>query len=303
MSSLVIGNASDEHAAAVVASIGDRAPVVLIDAASLADTNWHWHNGVQARQPGGMSHTPARGWLRRLAPPGWHEDLVVGSLPYVEAQARLQMLTAVVDRVSGVEWLTAYWDIVRAENKLIQYRVASDAGISVPETVVAFDPADLAALGSSFVLKPLAVGGFSDGDDRYAIHAEVVEATDHRLDGLAAAPFIAQRTVTAVCHLRVPTVRDRAWVCCLPAAGLPVDWRADRDAHSSWTRSLDYDFVRSLALRAADSLKLGYSCQDWIVDERGTAWLVDVNPAGQWLFLPDPVASEVTGAIADWLVA
>jgi len=43
--------------------------------------------------------------------------------------------------------------------------------------------------------------------------------------------------------------------------------------------------------------------QDWIVDEADTAWFVDGNPAGQWLFLPEPVGAAVTERIAEWLVS
>jgi hypothetical protein len=28
---------------------------------------------------------------------------------------------------------------------------------------------------------------------------------------------------------------------------------------------------------------------------------IDLNPGGQWLFLPTDIAAEVTGALASWL--
>jgi hypothetical protein len=55
-------------------------------------------------------------------------------------------------------------------------------------------------------------------------------------------------------------------------------------------------------VRLAQSARVGYSSQDWIV-EGGEAYFIDLNPAGQWLFLPEPVASEVSGEIAAWLTA
>ena len=97
-------------------------------------------------------------------------------------------------------------------------------------------------------------------------------------------------------------MQGRAWTCELQADGRPLDWRQDADAHTAWTVSDDRP-VAQLALGVAAGLQLGYSCQDWIVDRCGTAWLVDVNPAGQWLFLPEPVAAAVSGAIAEWLAS
>jgi hypothetical protein len=46
---------------------------------------------------------------------------------------------------------------------------------------------------------------------------------------------------------------------------------------------------------------VGYSSQDWIVTATGVSHFIDLNPAGQWLFLPNPGAREITDAIAEWL--
>ena len=53
-------------------------------------------------------------------------------------------------------------------------------------------------------------------------------------------------------------------------------------------------------MQLADALKVGYSSQDWVVGE-GQPYFLDLNPGGQWLFLPDPTSADVTEAIAAWL--
>jgi hypothetical protein len=100
-------------------------------------------------------------------------------------------------------------------------------------------------------------------------------------------------------HLRVVTVNKRVWACELKAGALPLDWRKDEDAHHSFVPTHD-EGVESSALAIAAAASLGYSSQDWII-QSGTAYFVDLNPAGQWLFLPEPVASEVSVEIASWL--
>jgi hypothetical protein len=47
---------------------------------------------------------------------------------------------------------------------------------------------------------------------------------------------------------------------------------------------------------------LGYSSQDWVIAPTGAALFLDLNPAGQWLFLPADVAEAATTAIARWLI-
>jgi len=58
-----------------------------------------------------------------------------------------------------------------------------------------------------------------------------------------------------------------------------------------------YVQVGASALELARTLGVGYSSQDWVV-ARGGSFFLDINPGGQWLFLPKPVSSEVTAAIA-----
>jgi hypothetical protein len=50
----------------------------------------------------------------------------------------------------------------------------------------------------------------------------------------------------------------------------------------------------------ATTLRAGFTSQDWIVDDAGPAFL-DLNPGGQWLFLPHEVSAPATAALADWL--
>jgi hypothetical protein len=119
------------------------------------------------------------------------------------------------------------------------------------------------------------------------------------LDHLGPAPFLIQERLFAERHLRVVTVGDRVWVCELRADKLPVDWRKDADAHHQFVPTRDERVERSATALAA-AAQLGYSSQDWIVQD-GEPFFVDLNPAGQWLFLPEPVASEVSAQIARWL--
>lgn len=225
----------------------------------------------------------------------------IGSLVSAEAQARLHLLAAATDQSSGVHWLTDYWATMRGENKLIQYEAAARIGVQFPATRVVADKSDLAGLGDPLVLKPLGVGAFEKDGVAYALHAEVVSLDDAALDGLAVAPYIVQQLIPAVRHFRIPTVDGRSWPCELDATGLPLDWRTDDAAHAAW-RTSEASGVGDLAVRVAEELGLGYSCQDWVEDMSGSVWLLDVNPGGQWLFLPSETANAVSGAIADWLV-
>jgi hypothetical protein len=71
------------------------------------------------------------------------------------------------------------------------------------------------------------------------------------------------------------------------------------EAHHSFA-PIDEPEVGRQALALAERMAVGYSSQDWIV-AGDKAYFIDLNPAGQWLFLPEPHVSEITSSIAEWL--
>ena len=54
------------------------------------------------------------------------------------------------------------------------------------------------------------------------------------------------------------------------------------------------------SLRLAEAVGVRQSSQDWILADEG-AYFIDLNPVGQWLFLPSPVADAGTSMLAAWL--
>lgn len=298
---LVVGDRADPHVAAVVDRLRSSAVVpVVLDMSTLREHRWSYLDGVfkvGSRRHGW--HDVSRGWLRRLAPAGHHSGVVLGSREAAEAGARLALLAAL--DATDIDWLTGYWALMRAENKLVQYQAAGSLGISVPATAVVSHSSDLDdGLGDPVIVKPLGIGHFEHEDVAHAVHSQLMGADDPALEGLAEAPFLVQSHVAATEHLRVVTVMDLAWSARLAAGTLPIDWREAPTAHAGWEPT-NRPQVEKQAVALAHELGLGYSSQDWVVDRTGESWFLDINPGGQWLFLPPAVGDRVSDAIAAWL--
>jgi hypothetical protein len=240
-----------------------------------------------------------RGWIRRWAPDGWATGVGVGTRGAACAAAWLGLLTAAV-RTAPTTWLTGADDLAATENKLVQYAHARRLGISVPRTLIAADVATVrASLGDDVLIKPLGPGHFTD--DAGVAHVVFAQPLPHDITDaeLKSAPFLLQQRLEAIEHLRVVTVSHRSWCARLGAAGRPVDWRTQDEAHTSFEPATRPQ-VQAQAEQLAAALKLGYSSQDWIVTQDGPH-ILDVNPGGQWLFLPAEVHEQVTDAVAAWL--
>jgi glutathione synthase/RimK-type ligase-like ATP-grasp enzyme len=236
----------------------------------------------------------------RLAPPEWR----LGASPEsYEGAVRASWLALVVAIASsGIPWLSRLERLFLAENKLVQACAAAELGIRTPRSVVASTRHWIPhQLGEPLVVKPLGPGDY--------LHAagigQVVFATElprraPELDDLAGAPFLAQEKITAERHLRIVTVGDKVWGFELEASALPLDWRAEDVAHDAFRSAASSDEITEQALAIAAAVGVGYSSQDWVVDTTGPVFL-DLNPGGQWLFLPEPGATAITEAIARWL--
>lgn len=304
---LLIGGRGDAHVLAVLEHL-PAAGTALIDVASMSThlVRVQPHRTDLRDLEGGVvsigRDLPARGWLRRLGPAGWDDGAVLGGHAAARLSARLNLLAGVI-RDDAITWLTSVDAQFRAENKIVQYRTAHALGLRVPATRVAIDANDVRTeLGSDIVLKPLGPGGFRDDSGGWQIvYARALDVTALEGTDLTAAPFLAQQRVDARVHLRVVTVGNQAWVTALDAHDVPVDWREDAFAHDSFISTSEHSAVAVDALRLARAHHCGYTSQDWIIDKSGHAWFIDLNPAGQWLFLPKEVSTAVSYTVAQTL--
>jgi glutathione synthase/RimK-type ligase-like ATP-grasp enzyme len=304
---VIVGARSDPHVAAVLSHLDD-ARVLVVDVETLAAAEYFFDVGHELviRMPGAdvlrlSPDTAARGWIRRLASPEWQRGVVVESREAAEKTAWLTLLASIL-RTLGVRWLSPLDALVTLENKIAQYTAAAGLGVLVPKTVLASSStAPQRALPGDVVVKPLGPGHFYDS----SAAARVVFATQmasSRLSDLPlhSAPFLIQERLHVRRHLRVVTVGDRVWSAALDAGERPLDWRSDPDSHGAFHIVDGPSVVSDLALTVAGHLGLGYSSQDWVETREGPVFL-DLNPSGQWLFLPESHGDAVSAAIARFL--
>jgi hypothetical protein len=313
---IIVGSEDDPHVQAVLDAAGSERMLVL-DADSISRRAYTFTPGAFACAPPRTDMDlprhehdaadawlrlapPVRGWIRRLAPPEWQRGVVLESHEATVKTAWLTLLTAVI-RTSGVGWLTELEPLITSENKMVQYAAATAAGVAVPKTVVCSDAATARrVVGDPLVLKPLGPGHFYEQQVPHVVDTSEVAGDAGELGALGTVPFLAQERLQAHRHLRVVTVRHQAWAAALAARGRSLDWRSDSAAHRAFEPAEIPQQLREAALGLAVSLGLGYSSQDWVETADGY-WFLDLNPSGQWLFLPAPVSCQVTAAVAAWL--
>lgn len=190
--------------------------------------------------------------------------------------------------------------IQTAEYKPAGLAVAARCGFAVPATIITSCPATARKFAEtqSTVYKPLAAVPYTDeGGALLTISTTRVSAEeiDERIAGTA---HLFQAEVAKVADVRVTVIGTRIFSVRIQSPLL--DWRTDYDA-IAYSVIDTPPAVAEMLHRYLAAFKLVYGAFDFAVDESGTWWFLECNPAGQYAWMEPPTGLPMTSAVADLL--
>jgi glutathione synthase/RimK-type ligase-like ATP-grasp enzyme len=207
----------------------------------------------------------------------------------------------------------AFWvnddTAVRRNSKLVQHRAATALGLRVPDTLYTNDPHAIRAFlreqGGSIVYKPLIARCWWSGGDTYsATYTSLISEADLVDDELLqAVPGIYQALVPKAYELRV-TVMGREIVT---ARLLSQQTRAGT---LDWRKAYDELVMEPCTLPAAlaaqcsallDTLGFVFGCFDFVVTPAGEHVFLEVNQAGQFLFIEEYTGQPMLEMFCEFL--
>jgi glutathione synthase/RimK-type ligase-like ATP-grasp enzyme len=191
------------------------------------------------------------------------------------------------------------WAQRRADRKAVQLEVALACGLRVPRTVMTNDPdavRKIATANGSYIYKSFEkVRGAVDG-------TRPLEPEDFsRLDQLRHAPAIFQEFIEDSYDLRVTFVAGRFFPARIlsDAPQTKYDIRLDFLARiEPWT--LPDELTASLC-ELMKRLDLVYGAIDMKVSRNGEYTFLEVNPAGQWIFVEVQTGQPITETLVAYL--
>jgi hypothetical protein len=191
-----------------------------------------------------------------------------------------------------------------AHRKLLQLRVAQEVGLPVPATLVTNDVG--------------AARSFIDGRGYRQVICKAFSATERQwretrllgademasLDNVRFAPVIFQEYIPAVVDLRVTVVGRRLFAAAIHSqeSAYPVDFRVDMANCRVEATDLPDDVADRL-LALMDRLGLVYGAVDMRLTPEGRYVFLEINPAGQWLFVETATGQPIAAALAVALLA
>ena len=241
-------------------------------------------------------------WFRRPRLPESFPGAAPADLAFVrdEWKRHIANVHAVAETAGDVFWVNRPDRAAAAENKLLQLRAAHRCGLRFPATLVSSEPDEIRrffATHERVVYKPYATHSWRDGDGRiFSTYARVLDAeTLHDDAALRLCPGIYQACVRKRCDLRVTVIGQRMFAVRIDASddgdgdGI-VDWRAAAIDDRTRSRATALPATAEAALRRLmDRLGLAFGCIDLVVDEHDDLHFLEINQAGQFLFVEHDV--------------
>jgi RimK-like ATP-grasp domain len=189
-----------------------------------------------------------------------------------------------------------------AGRKLLQLQVARRLGLAIPRTMATSDPEEAArfidrAGGARTIYKT-----FSCTHEVWRETRLVGPAERDALESVRLAPVIFQEYVEADVDIRATIVAGEVFAAAIHSrqTDYPVDFRMSLGQADVEPVTLPEDIVARL-LALMDELGIVYGAFDLRRTPRGEHVFLEVNTAGEFLFIEERTGQPITEAVAGWL--
>lgn len=218
---------------------------------------------------------------------------------------RREYLCALVELSEALNRINHPWKQELARNKLVQLAHARNLGLSIPSTCVSNDPnfiAEKAAIYGDLIYKCLTWLASGDGRILYTNVISQNKILEYQ-SAIQLAPGIYQELIQKSCEYRVTIVDNEVFpvrIYSQEREDTSLDWRRNQDDVRYESCKLP-SIVESKLMDLMKTLDLRYGAIDLIENLEGDFIFLEVNPAGNWLWLEEKLNLPISMAIASAL--
>lgn len=316
MAILILATAADEHAVAVAGELermGARAEVVdLSEFPQRARLSARYACCADCGGRGFMLELADRRIdLAEIGAVWWRRPQAPAISPQITRSGHRQFAVSEAHEALSGMWhsLDAFWvnDPARdqvAHRKAYQLSVAQDVGLTIPHTLITNDPGDARAFVDGRGYRNVIYKAFSATPEDWRETRLLREEELALLDNVRYAPVIFQEYVEADVDLRVTVVGDELFAAAIHSqeTEYKVDCRMDIASARIEAVALPQEVEERLQALMA-RLGLVYGAIDMRRTPDGRHVFLEINPAGQWLFIEQESGQPIAAALARLLHA
>jgi glutathione synthase/RimK-type ligase-like ATP-grasp enzyme len=298
---LILAPNTDPHASAVAWALEQQGVDAILTPSLQARPGVHYSFHIDAQnerlQDSTLSDRRISAvWNRRLHDPQpacAEEDRSFASLEWRMFQRNLFSLA---DIYHDALWVNRVPEAIRAENKLAQLSLCRRLGLPFPDTVVTTDADQVDELRKKWgriIFKSFLTHHWEDQETgkKHAVGVALLDRhSDLPAESIAICPGIYQRYIEKACDIRVTVIGQHLFPLSLRKAtsGGFVDWRPYSNAPELKAEAITLPTPVEEKLRTLmRELGLVFGCIDLAVDHDGNYYFLEVNQAGQFLFVED----------------
>lgn len=243
-------------------------------------------------------------WCRGFRPSGFPEDFDDEERRFAQEESQ-RALDALMTRLQ-VPWINHPQRHARANSKPAQLSAARRVGLDIPPTLISNDPEEVRAFvaraGGETVFK--AHSQNLNLEPGKALFTALLTTREmERVDLIRRSPGIFQQFVPKAYEVRSTVVGSRIFSGKIDSQAHPetrIDWRHKPFDIEEEPITLPPD-VEARILALMREFGLVYGALDFIVTPEGRHVFLEVNPAGQYLWVEATTKLPITAAIVDVL--
>lgn len=239
-------------------------------------------------------------WWRRPQPYQMHEELtdpIADHFAIRELDEAIEGLYLMLDAT----WLNDPAADQRASRKVWQQRIARESGLEVPETLITNDPNTARAFVSRQGPGRTIYKAFQGSEDAWRETRLLKPEEEQKLDSVKFAPVIFQSCIDAQFDIRATIIGDQIFAGAIhsQSSEYKVDFRMDMDVEIT---PVELSASAAAGLRRLmRRMGLVYGAVDFRRTPDGRDVFIEINPAGQWLFVEHKTGQPITRALAEAL--
>lgn len=224
---------------------------------------------------------PIKAYVGRNDKPNWLLELLDFEWNSLE--------TALSGAIRGI-CISPIGGLSQARNKLIQVQNALKVGMAVPEIIVTTNKQQLLTFAKQqpCITKAIESGGSIDGKLLRSSHTQIVDySTLSKYEPLGC-PTLLQQRIETKATWRIVTIGDKTFGFRHTGIQLQeeIDSRKIEDKLEGYQVEVPtkiHDQLQNLC----QNLGINFASSDFLEDQNGKMWFIDLNPEGQWAFLEE----------------
>lgn len=200
-------------------------------------------------------------------------------------------------------WMNKPSSTFKAENKILQLKVAKEVGFKIPKTIVSNSSDYIESLGKNLIVKSLDTAIFDFGEQEAFVYTMPLTSEELKQEELSLAPVIIQNNLSPKIDYRVTVVGREIFPVQILKSGKGVDgdWRLEKENVEYIPTELP-EKICGMCRALLSILDLNFGAIDLALYDN-EYFFIEVNPTGEWAWLVDAAGMKIYKSIANFLIA